>query len=334
MNLVFPKLKLFQKSEDWRLLRPHQNLISYFLVPRQIHKLYSFQKWTSPLKEPVEKAIHRLIVSELIVSTNVVNSLVASLTGEELRKYLKSFNLSTSGNKVAMATRLADQAPGETKKLLRDCRVYVCSEKGAVIANAYKEYETQRLDDARKNSAKAIREQRWSDAEEIKNNYNRDCVFPRGFSINNLTTQDANRDDSTKEIWYSTGVEVLRYIVDRTPKVAIINGWDKLPDVRLIAAMFYLWGNAIEAGINCDEKHQYAARALISHAYFLAQIELFKNIRIKNVRFLNANDQSVCQNCKKAAENIYSIENVPELPYENCTESTGCRCTVTSVRML
>jgi hypothetical protein len=335
MNLMKVKLPTeiasqVQPHADWRLARPHQNLISYFLQPRQIHNLDSFQKWSVPLREPVENAIQRLIENELVVTPDKQYSLIASFTGDELRRFLSSCKLSTAGNKHSMAARLVEQAPDETTRILQKCRVLICSEKGVVIARAYLDYEKQRLEEARKNSANAIREQRWSDAETIIRKFNQDCVFPRGFSLSAINEYEDDEVDS-QTTRYSTTVEVLRRIYYRTPILAKNNGWDKFPDVNFYAAMFYLWGNAIEAGIECSDEMDEAANAYISHAFFLAKIALYKSIGVKYVQLTTCNDDFVCKYCSKMAVRKFLITEIPELPHEKCTSPAGCRCNIKQI---
>ncbi len=63
------------------------------------------------------------------------------------------------------------------------------------------------------------------------------------------------------------------------------------------------------------------------HASHKTSLEQYrKSGFVKFVEILAAQDS--CDECKKITKKKYKLNEVPELPHENCTHEKGCRCTL------
>jgi len=132
------------------------------------------------------------------------------------------------------------------------------------------------------------------------------------------------------------GMNRIRDIFDKTPR--ILKGIDKdcLEKLRPLAAMMYIWGDKsvrswetenMETGIHLDA--DVVARMLIFHAHNLNEIEEARSLAgFKTVEVLDARDENVCPACREISGKKYKIEKVPEVPYPECTSDMGCRCTI------
>lgn len=49
------------------------------------------------------------------------------------------------------------------------------------------------------------------------------------------------------------------------------------------------------------------------------------------VEVIGPNDRDVCEECQAIQGRRYKLDEVPELPYDRCTNETGCRCWVVPV---
>jgi hypothetical protein len=58
-------------------------------------------------------------------------------------------------------------------------------------------------------------------------------------------------------------------------------------------------------------------------------IKSLNELIVKGVRVIAARNS--CPNCQAIAKWKYRFEDVPELPYENCTHKKGCRCCLAPV---
>ncbi|HEY9151798.1 MAG TPA: hypothetical protein VIN60_02850, partial [Anaerolineales bacterium] len=299
--------------------------LARFIEPQKVNDTAKFQKWTVPLGEPVENALKRFLDLKLIIRADLVDHLITIFNGPQLKQMLVSRGLPVSGAKRAMATRLIEQDINGMNKLIEDSFVLVCSKAGIELARTYLEYEDSRHTEAIKQSEIALREKRFKDAALIVAKYEADSVFPRGLWISISTSRNNNHWKNYNPVQDEAK---LGYIFTRTPKLLINKGWDKLPDIRIVAGMSYLWGNAEEAQIECGAETQSVANLLTSHSIFLFKMDEARQLGYKYMRVLTCNDGIVCKPCKKLAKTKHRIDDVPELPYEFCEEESGCRCWV------
>ena len=103
--------------------------------------------------------------------------------------------------------------------------------------------------------------------------------------------------------------------------------------------MMHLWGTRearawlprdLKTGLRMDEDA--AARMILF--YVSHQRELVNYRRLTQLRFLSVKyfeisrvgDSCSCSACQRMAKKKYTLEDVPELPYEKCKSEMGCRC--------
>jgi len=127
--------------------------------------------------------------------------------------------------------------------------------------------------------------------------------------------------------------EMLSAIFKTTP--AILQGIDdiRLKQLRPFAGMMHLWGTgtarpwlpkAFDTGIHLDADT--ACRMLMFHAYHLRTLKGYQGGSITTVEVHGVDDSICCAECRKLRGREFPLEEVPELPYANCTSEIGCRC--------
>ena len=147
--------------------------------------------------------------------------------------------------------------------------------------------------------------------------YEAKCVFQRGMNIS-----WSNYNPEHDEI-------ILRYIFTRTPQILIKRGWGKLQNIRVVAGLIHLWGNAQSAELSCGVEIENAAEALTSHAQYLCELDTCRECGIKYVIVATCNDDLVCPACRKVAKIYkYRLDKVPEFPLVDCVNENGCRCLI------
>lgn len=300
---------------DWENSSAHLDFLSYFLEPRQSQTTDKFQKWAEPLGESVEVALKRFLEIGMLQRADTINHLIAIYNATELKRILKERGLPQSGTKDVLAARLADKDAHGVQQLISGHLVLICSEKGKSIAQAYKAREEHRRKEAQDLTQNELSEGHYREAASTLARYEANCVFQRGMNMS-WKDYDTSRDE-----------EILHNVFTRIPKLAIKKGWDRLPNVNIIAGMIHLWGNTERAGITCDRETNNAAQAFLTHAIFLNEIDGRHRAGIKYVSITTCNDDSVCNACKQAAKRKrYSLTEVPELPLAECQDDMGCRC--------
>jgi hypothetical protein len=132
-------------------------------------------------------------------------------------------------------------------------------------------------------------------------------------------------------------IEMMNIIFSSKPKILSKLRDDMLDLFRQGAAMMSLWGkNTAKEWLPSDLTTDLSfdvdttARMFLFHAIHKTTLEQYRKIGIiKHVEILVAQDS--CDECKKFVKKKFKLDEVPELPHENCTHEKGCRCTLLSV---
>jgi hypothetical protein len=149
-------------------------------------------------------------------------------------------------------------------------------------------------------------------------------VFPRGLGI-----------DWTKP--HKDGdVELLKAIFESRPKIMTGLAETEWGPLRVGAAMMHLWGtNKASKWLPADFvgipkfDHDTAAIRVLFHGQHRRNMPGYIGEKDLKVDILGSSNPY--HDCKKIAGKTYSVNKVPELPYEKCTHKIGCRCKVLPV---
>jgi hypothetical protein len=129
----------------------------------------------------------------------------------------------------------------------------------------------------------------------------------------------------------------LSLIFSRTPGIFKTVPAELLPQIRLIAGLYFLLGDhkplsTVRFGTDrvpgTNILPNWAPNVLQGHASYWNKLEYYKSMSNKRL-FLtirNARDAQVCAACQALHGIDYSLNDVPELPYPKCTCEYGCRC--------
>lgn len=298
-----------------------------FQEPRE----FKTEFWQSVIKKSINKIIDNFLENGFLEKADLQTVLAHKCKMDELKRRLKNKNLKTSGKKENLIERLLDCAHNELQKEYATVNLYRCSEVGMTLVNQFIEGENRRREESEhivinelkeRNFVKAIREVVKFEASEI---------IPRGMGIDwknyNLEQID---------------VETLTNIFKSKPKILSDVDDDKLEALRIGASMMHLYG-AVAADkwfpTNLETKSRFdnntAARMLLFHTEFLREKNDINNsiksgiATIKQIAIIASNDS--CEECKAMANKKYTLNNIPELPYEKCSCDLGCRCSISPV---
>ena len=126
-------------------------------------------------------------------------------------------------------------------------------------------------------------------------------------------------------------VDALKVIFGRTPKILGKLDEGQLGPLRIAAGMAHLWGTnqfeewlppGFESGLKMD--NDTAARMILMMGIHKATIAGYRREGLREVEILGTSDS--CEACVRLASQHYTLDEVPELPYEHCTSEMGCRC--------
>ena len=319
-NTQQPLLSIKNESVDWRTSNAHLLLLSRFLYAQKARDAYSLQ-WDSVLGEPSKDAIDRFISEGLLVPSSLSAKLTYTFKAAEIKALLKEYKLPVSGRKEQGIERLVTVVPEEMTVKVAHLDIMECSSEARVIADRFVSERNAEKKSAHANSLEQLRLGDFLSASLTVAQFEAKQVFPRGLGID-WTNPNMERD-----------VQLLNAIFNSRPKILtglVESEWNPL---RVSSAMMHLWGTnrASEwlppdfVGISKLDNDT-VARMVLFHAQHRTNIESWRRdkMEIKMVELLGSDDS--CPACKKLAGKRFSIDKIPELPYEKCTHPMGCRC--------
>ena len=114
---------------------------------------------------------------------------------------------------------------------------------------------------------------------------------------------------------------------------------DAMQPLRLAVGMMHLWGAdspdpwlppGFTTGLSITPET--AARMLHYYASQQATLVQYRQLGyVRAVRIEPRNDKDTCDGCRHLAGKAFRLDEVPDLPYEGCTSSQGCRCSMVTV---
>jgi hypothetical protein len=249
-----------------------------------------------------------------------------AFNGATIKALLKKQGLRVSGTKDEGIERLVAADPDGMAAKVAHLKLYECSPKArALVAPLVSaEQEKQQAAEERRPAAETrsfdqLRARDFSGASLTVANFEEGQVRPRGVGI------DWSKHNTVCD------VAMLKEIFERRPK--ILGGLSEIQwePLRIGAAMMHLWGTSrasrwLPDGLTFHAKfdNDTAARMLLFNAQHHDRMARDRRTGIRRFEILGSGDS--CPACKRIAGKRYSIDMVPELPYERCTHEMGCRC--------
>lgn len=310
---------------DWPSSNAHLSLLSRFLFACDVISITKFEMDTT-VKESTQRVLDRFIAEGWLIPASLSAKLFHAFNGTTIRALLKERGLRISGSKDEGIERLVVADSDGMAAKVAQLKLYECSPKArelvAPLVSAQKEKQQaaeEKRPAAETHSFEQLRARDFSGASLTVANFEAGQVRPRGVGI------DWSKHNTSGD------VAMLKGIFERRPKIlgGLAEGqWEPL---RIGAAMMHLWGTSrasrwLPEGLTGHGKfdNDTAARMLLFNAQHHARMARDREKRIKRFEILGSGDS--CPACKRIAGKRYSINKVPELPYEHCTHEMGCRC--------
>ena len=306
---------------DWKKSSAHLLLLSKFLSPRKVEDFAKSDDWEAALREAPQKTIKRFAEEGMIEPASLAGLLDYKYKVSDLKKMLKQRGLPVSGRKADLIARLVQADPKGMRKATHGLAVLLCSEQGRVIAEQHLAREEEKRARVEHQVLSALQERKFREASQLVSSFEAEQVFPRGLNID-WKNYDPTHDVAMLETMFRSKLKVL----------ARLSG-EQLDQLRVAAGMMHLWGNnkarewlppGFETRLTMD--NDAVARMIVSHASHQINMAQYRKAGVKTVEIRTANDRLVCHACRELAKKEYKLNQVPELPYEECTSEMGCRC--------
>ncbi len=303
---------------DWRSSRPHLFFLSRFLCSQDVSNMVGHH-WDHPLKEPPIAAIARFREHGILIPAAVVTILSSQFKITDLKSLLKERGLRVSGSKEQLAERLIEADPSGMARLTAHFDVLECSPEARLVAETILADEEAERQAAVRDSFAHLRTRNFHAAAASVAHFESNRVFPRGIGID---WAKPNVGD----------VEFLRILFESRPKILGELSEAEWLQLRLAAAMMNLWGSAnANAWLPSDFRgvsrfdNSTAARMIVFHSSHLQELAAFRAAGIKRVS-ISRDREGSCSSCRSLPKRSLLLDEVPELPYAECTHPMGCRC--------
>ena len=311
---------------DWKKSDPHWLLLTKFLYPLDQNYFSAMQAWESVLGEKPSQSIQRFVNEGLIGLADLENSLSYKFRLPELKNMSKQHGLPVSGNKKDLIKRLIAKDPLAMKNAVEGLTILQCLPKGKEMAEEYRRIQDEKRNHVETQMLDCIKQGLFRKACLLMGAFEAKQVFPRGLGINWI---NYDPDDD---------VEFLNLIFKSRPKILSGVTNEDLKALRVGASMMHLWGvNSAKKwmpsglSLNLRFDNDTAVRMVLFHVSCKNNIAQYKKNHdiIKLVKIIPCGDS--CDECKKFIGKRFPLNNVPELPHENCTHKYGCRCVASPV---
>lgn len=306
---------------NWKNSPAYLLFLSKFLSPSAIDEFSKSNIWKDVLNESPEKAIKRFLDEKVVEQVELSGVLDYKFKVSDLKAMLRERGLTLSGRKAELIERLIEDDPNSMKQVTRGLIILQCSEQGRIIAEQYLTQEKYKKAKLEQEVLQTLQQGRFKEASLIVATFEAEQVFPRGINI------DWKHHDPSRDI------EMLKIIFSAKPKILIELNDEQMEHLHLAAGMMYILAtnqakdwlpDNFETELIID--NDTAARMIYFYASHQVELEQYRATGVKKVEVVASDDS--CDACKKMAKRKYTIDKVPELPYEKCTSEMGCRCTM------
>jgi hypothetical protein len=311
------------RRKDWRTSPAHLLLLSKFRRGDSPTRYHDVEHWEAALGEKAANVIVRFVRDGMLEPGELRERVDYQFKLPDLKSMLKERGLRVSGRKEELIRRLIDNDAQAMNKATEGIDLYRCTAAGVQLAGNYLEGERIRREVAERQVLSLLAGREFSKAVCVVAQYEAAQVFSRGLGID-WKNYDGRSD-----------VESLRAIFDVTPAILRRIEDSRLSQLRPPAGMMLLWGtgtarqwlpDGFETGIRLDGNT--ACRMLVFHAHYLRSMKEYREADVRMAKVLGCNDGAICSECRSINGKKYPLDNVPELPYANCTCESGCRCTI------
>jgi len=299
-------------KDDPRWTLAHLMLLSRFSNPRATEPLppgYWSDQWRSALGETHEDAIRRFVDTGLLMPCPLSQRLAWKLPYTELKRMLRDLKLKISGRKAEMAERLCESDPEGMEKVLAGLNLLQCSESGRTLASAF----SARKSEIQNAALEALREKNLDLAVRTVSEF-QDAL---GFPEDPLMPSKPDAGD-------------LRRVFSVEPKILKGISDDVMESVRIAAGMAFLglgtkWlPENLVTGARIDG--DIAVDMVVSRVQTERNVESWQASGLVSSVEVVCSTDGPCVACSELSEHPWSIDTVPEIPYEHCTSAWGCHC--------
>lgn len=266
------------------------------------------QHWQTALGESIREATNRFIESGLLEECPLSDRVTSKFNQIALKQMLRERGLKVSGRKAELGNRLIEADRDSMLGVTHEYVMMRCTEKGLGLANEF----STRTEETQQNALQALRRKDLETAVRCVCQYQDDLGFPEdpGFQSR-------------------PNVADLRRTFSVRPKILGVVSDEVLETLRVATGMRFLglsgkWTpDDFETGVKLDAAS--AVEMIVAKVQSDRSLEGGRLGKITQVKILGSG-KGTCSACADLENKRWTLKNVPELPFEDCTSKGGCRC--------
>lgn len=304
----------------WERSEIHLMILEHFMKPKVTEK-GAPSLWRLALGDELKKALDSLWKRGALLPIDLKERINLCNNVSGLKKILKEKNLIVSGKKHELIDRLVEADPKGMAERFPDNCVLVCSTQAEENVLKYQVKKKEEWDNLVIELIASLRNGNFEKASQLIDNYEKKQITIE--HENCMTIPKPPRETSTD-------IKELKTIFSMRPKIL-----KELPEkdwkpLCVVAAMNHLfhyrtrdeWFPPNFTGVT--KFHNHIACMMMEHHFrYIKDIDRMRNSGVTRGSIASS---CRCEDCKKISGVIRELDDLPELPYENCTCSGGCIC--------
>jgi hypothetical protein len=275
-------------GSDWKKSPAHLLFLSKFRTPRSPDYCADSETWQSVLEQSPRRAINRYVNDGMLEEPPLADRIAHKYKVTDLKQMLRDRSLRVSGRKAELIDRLLRADRNSMERAVRGLELLRLTEDGETVVQGYLADQRDRRERAEHRALVALRNEDFKTASNVVAAFEAKQVFSRGIGMD-WKHHDPRRD-----------VSLLKTISYRTPRILAALDDKQIDQLRIAAAMMYLWGTNrakawlpedLETDLHMDDDS--AARMLVFHAHHRQDVKQYKELGVKTVGVRAAHDACV-----------------------------------------
>lgn len=309
---------------DWADRPSYLAVLQRFLSGREAQAGVP-EYWEPMFGAHPQNVVEALIQQRLLEPVSLAETVEYCHTGAELKNLLATRGLKLSGRKAEQAQRLIDADSEAMRSFAAEHKIVRCSPEARQAVQSWIEGQAQVLETATDELIAALHNRQFKTAIQIADAWRaqqfRPPVHPDQEAVT-IPSQPRNLDDRMREV---AAMFTLH------PKILKNLSPDQWKGLHLNYAVWQLLGQSADekcmpgfAGLG-EMDAATVLRMLGFYANHQREIAQWKPLGVKTARIACCHSGS-CDACEAIDGKTDTLARLPELPYEHCTCTLGCRC--------
>jgi hypothetical protein len=312
---------------NWASSQPHLALLQRFLSARDAED-GAPDYWEPMFGMRPRHVIDGMIALGLLEPVPLLEKIEICYTGAELKKILSSRGLKVSGKKAEQARRLVEADPEGMEKLLVHRKVVRCAPAASEVVSTWIAEQEKSSETATDGVIAALRRRDFKSAIRIADAYRESKFQPPNHPAQDaMTIKPTSRsiDERAKD---------LATVFTMRPKILTELQPEQWEGLYLNFAVWQLLGSTASekctpgfTGVGVMDSAT-ATRMLSFCVKHQSDLARMRESGIKKAKIVGIGG---CEACLALKDKTFRLDELPELPYKDCTCELGCRCTAIAV---